>query len=514
MALAALVAVALTAGCSNSGDETSPTTAEAASESTGSANATTTTTAVPSSTIELSALHAVRGDQPAIVDAEGRQVILRGVNVNSLGDYHQGDPEAATVVPVTDSDWADMAAEGFNVVRLLVSWSKLEPERGRFDEAYLDQVADAVDAAAAHGIYTVIDMHQDAWGRYIASPTGVTCPEGSEPSIGWDGAPQWATLTDGASTCNYGSRESAPAVQAAWDSFYANRETIMDELVATWSFVAERFADVEAVAGYDLLNEPNNGTDQAASIAALGTFYDRAIGAIRSAEAGGEISHIAFFETTVSGLPVADDFTDDTNIVFAPHNYGESIGPLPIEGTFDYFATLAARYGTALWVGEYGFFEDSDEAEEKLGRYVAKEDALITAGAAWWQWRQACGDPHSVGRPGGKSAPVQIHLRTNGCPGDVDGGVNPRWACLGRSYPRAAPGRLTELTANCAGTMSLRGTAPEGLQEIVVWTPGNSGDPIVAGDQLSDVRTQSVDGGYVITAAVQGEYSMSISPAP
>jgi hypothetical protein len=40
---------------------------------------------------KLLALHATRGDQPAIIDAPGRQVILRGVKLNSLGDYYQAD---------------------------------------------------------------------------------------------------------------------------------------------------------------------------------------------------------------------------------------------------------------------------------------------------------------------------------------------------------------------------------------------------------------------------------------
>ena len=44
-------------------------------------------------------------------------------------------------------------------------------------------------AAARHGIYSVIDMHQDAWGKYVASPPGTVCPNGTKPDIGWDGAP-------------------------------------------------------------------------------------------------------------------------------------------------------------------------------------------------------------------------------------------------------------------------------------------------------------------------------------
>ena len=66
---------------------------------------------------------------------------------------------------------------GFDVVRLLVSWSKLEPKPGHYNHRYLREIHRAVDAAKARGIYSVIDMHQDAWGKYIASPKGVECPE-------------------------------------------------------------------------------------------------------------------------------------------------------------------------------------------------------------------------------------------------------------------------------------------------------------------------------------------------
>src|SRR4051794_23270914 len=275
---------------------------------------------------KLAVLHATRGSNAAIIDDAGRQVRLRGVNVNSLGDYYQADPRLPAVVPVTDADWADMAKQGFNVVRLLVSWSSLEPARDRFDDAYLGRVHDAVEAASAHGMYSVIDMHQDAWGKFIASPPGVVCAPGSEPAIGWDGAPQWATVTDGADTCQHGSRESSEAVMTAWDSFYTDRDGIMDELVGAWANLAMSFRDDPAVAGYDLLNEPNHGHDAERATTALATFYGKAISAIRSAEmAPGSIQHIAFFETTVFGVPVAPGFTSDDNIVFAPHNYAESI---------------------------------------------------------------------------------------------------------------------------------------------------------------------------------------------
>ena len=149
----------------------------------------------------LPRLHAVRGDHPAIVDEEGRQVILRGINLNSLAEYARANPDFDPVRPLTDDEWDAMAAEGFDAVRLLVSWSRLEPERGRIDESYVDEIRRAVRDAAARDMYTVVDMHQDAWGLDVATPPGVDCASGTEPSTGWDGAPAWATPDARANSC-------------------------------------------------------------------------------------------------------------------------------------------------------------------------------------------------------------------------------------------------------------------------------------------------------------------------
>jgi len=84
-----------------------------------------------------------------------------------------------------------------------------------FDEEYLDRVDAYVTAAADHGIYTVIDMHQDAYSAFIATEDPGECGEGTRPGKGWDGAPEWASITDGLSTCMTDERNSAPAVEAA-----------------------------------------------------------------------------------------------------------------------------------------------------------------------------------------------------------------------------------------------------------------------------------------------------------
>src|SRR3954452_22794776 len=108
----------------------------------------------------LSPLHVVRGGSARIEDGQHRQVLLRGVNTNQLGDYYQADPALPSTVPLTEADFAQMAAVGFDSVRLIVHWSLLEPRRGVFDQTYLDRVRQAVDWAAGHGLYVVLDMHQ------------------------------------------------------------------------------------------------------------------------------------------------------------------------------------------------------------------------------------------------------------------------------------------------------------------------------------------------------------------
>ena len=55
-----------------------------------------------------------------IVDQQGRTVILRGVNVNQLGDYFQGNPAVPSTLPFSRSDLERIAALGLDSVRLIV----------------------------------------------------------------------------------------------------------------------------------------------------------------------------------------------------------------------------------------------------------------------------------------------------------------------------------------------------------------------------------------------------------
>jgi endoglycosylceramidase len=337
--------------------------------------------------------------------------------------------------------------------------------------------------------------------------------------VGWDGAPAWATsLVGTVATCRLAERELSVAVQASFSAFFLDLGGVQAHLVSTWAAVADRFAADPAIAGYDLLNEPNPGLVPGVDdYALLGAFYDRALTAIRAAEtAGGGFDHIGFFEPAVITGPLATPgplpgLVDDANLVYAPHLYNESISLLPgtIEDGFGSAATAAASYGTPFFSGEWGWFGDSAADQPLLERYAAAEDAHLVGGT-WWQWRQACGDPHAV--PGRHQRPS--------CAGRSpfsDGLVvrSPaNLAVLTRAYPRAAPGRLTSVQADVpSGAITVTGTADRAGTSADLWVPARCAAPAVMGTGIGTGAVRAVDGGWRIEVPVTaiGAYRIQVT---
>jgi endoglycosylceramidase len=271
------------------------------------------------------------------------------------------------------------------------------------------------------------------------------------------------------------------------------------------------------VAGYDLFNEPNGVDPMAQSLSGYTAFLSDAVAAIRAGEreAGG-FEHIVFVEPIVlfplpDTLPT-DGFVADDNLAFAPHNYWESISPfLTVEAGMELDQKTAAQLGMPFWVGEYGWWDTGAESVAELRRYAAAEDAAM-AGGAWWQWRQACGDPHSIGMPRGVPDD-QIHLNGVACPSGRDRGLTHEFArVLGRPYPRAAPGTLTSLSSDVdSGRLRLSGTAGPGSKaaRLVVWSPGED-EPTVGGTNVSDVEVEQVRGGFLVRAIAGCSYELEL----
>ncbi len=442
---------------------------------------------------ELPWLHAVRGQDARFADEHGREVLFRGVNVSQLADYWslEGRPENA---PLTAADFAQMRELGFNHVRLLLSWSRLEPRRGELDQAYLDEVAQAVAWAKAEGLYVVLDMHQDAWGKHVAGRPGEACLYGTEPMRGWDGAPEWATLTDGLSRCAlFGIRELSPAVMQAWQSFWLDRDGIQERLVQTWRGVARRFAAEPAVAGYDLLNEPNPGyVPTGAESATIGRFYARAVEAIRTVDD----RHTIFVEPTVvrsAASPVANmpPMPLDDNLAYAPHIYFDQAGA----EASDWEHWLAHKEGLTagalpIWIGEFPML-DRAGGEGYNRTFFERAEA---AGVGWshWVWKETCGNPH---HGYGGVPPSSMHVYD--CEAQTFTGLKQdRVPHLVRAYPLFAPGRLERVTFD-ATTKRFAASgvdAPAGGVPLRVFVPRTvhygGGDPAITTTGLTDVRLE------------------------
>jgi endoglycosylceramidase len=193
------------------------------------------------------------------VDSGGREVILNGIN------YVCKDSSLGYIIPDSESTFRHFREWGMNCIRLGIIWDGVEPSPGKYDEAYLDQVAGQVRWAEENGLYVMLDMHQDLFGVSFS-----------------DGAPAWATITDGQPHAT-GSVWSdsyfiSPAVQHAFDNFWANAPApdgigVQDHYARMWQHIAKRFADTRAVVGYDLMNEPFNGTPGTMILPAILTGY-------------------------------------------------------------------------------------------------------------------------------------------------------------------------------------------------------------------------------------------------
>lgn len=489
------------------------------------------TPAASAPSTRLSALHAVRGDHPRIVDAHGRQVLLRGVNINQLVDFYAPRPNVPVTRPLTEHDFAQIAALGLNVVRLGVSWSRLEPRPGHDDHHYLHRIDQAVAWARRYGIYTVIDMHQDAWNNQ-PTPAGTSCPLGTSPMYGYDGAPAWATHTDGAPRCQFTGRDISPAGDRAFSNFYHDRDGVQDHLVKVWGMLAAHFGADPAVAGFDLLNEPGFGeTPPVTSTLLLGHYDDRALRAIRAAETR---RHLVFIEPSIFWSGTGFDamprgsFTSDPDIVFAPHLYAESITMdaslgLPVMTSIEHGFVRARRTARDLpvWSGEWGFWGDTASVTARLRRYARQADA-DAIGGAYWVWKQACGDPQNGIQPTGDA------LNNVDC---ATGRDLPRDAAavrvLSRAYPRAAPGRITTLRSTpgdrpgerpvgpraftvrgtASGTAS--GGASGGDCELDVWVPGGE-HPRPTATGIDRIKERKVPGGWRVTGCAHGSYRLTI----
>jgi hypothetical protein len=247
----------------------------------------------------------LRTQADRFVDAHGRQVILRGLNLG--GDSKVPFPDGGTQHPTDFANHRDVSfigrpfpladahahfsrirAWGFNCLRLLTTWEAVEHAGpGRYDTAYLDYFAEICRRAGEHGLYVFIDFHQDVWSRMS----------------GGDGAPGWTFEAVGLDFSRFAAADAAhvmqqrfdyasdqdvqasypamswgqnyrmPANAIMWTLFWASKQFtprfliegvpvsdyLQNHLLGAMAQVAQRVAHMSHVIGFDSLNEPGLG---------------------------------------------------------------------------------------------------------------------------------------------------------------------------------------------------------------------------------------------------------------
>lgn len=308
---------------------------------------------------------------------DGRRALLRGAN---LAGAHKNAPyfgfhQAKDYARLRD-DW------GMNTIRFLILWAAIEPEKGVYDDVYLDAVAERVGWARDAGLYVVLDMHQDVYG---------------EGFLG-DGAPRW--------TCDE-SRYAAFKPHAQWflnyldpnviacvDELYASDE-LVQHYIEAWRRVATRLSDNDAVVGFDVMNEPpwGSATMSAFEETTLQGFYEKVVPKVRQVAPG----WVAFLEPGANrNLGVATGLVKFPfgNVVYSPHAYnssaelGNGFDPSARNALLEHISALAEEaksLDAALWIGEYGGTTTSPGISEYMDAGYDGA-ALATAANVYWAY--------------------------------------------------------------------------------------------------------------------------------
>jgi endoglycosylceramidase len=341
--------------------------------------------------------------------------IFRGANVSGRSKF-------APFLPFDDPACFDrLASWGWNAVRLLVMWEGLEPERGIYDDAYLDALKALAVAAGERGLYVIVDFHQDLFSR----------------GLGGDGAPSWATEATKPSEPGrawFFRYLTRPTVGRAFERFWRDDDGLRTSMLACMGRVMRVMSEVPAVIGYDAFNEPMGTVSAllggALERQSLPEFYDACI-RLRDEIDPTRLLFIEPSPFAAFGAPVRLPRMSAPNLVFAPHLYDAaaivgaryvpmlSLFPLSLQR----IERAARRIETPLLIGEFGVLNGVRGG----ARMMEDECRLLDrAFASWTVWHY---NPTDIDWNDEDASIVT-----------PSGGDRPWTGALVRPYPRALAG--------------------------------------------------------------------------
>jgi hypothetical protein len=255
------------------------------------------------------------------------------------------------------ADAAFLGSLGLNCVRIPVNYRHWEDDArpGVIDPRGFAQLDRAIDACAAAGLYSVIDLHAVPGGQ------------------------------------NHHWHSDNPFHRP----LFWRHPQFQDRAVGLWRAIAARYAGRPEVAGYNVLNEP---ADE--SRTALVNFYRRAVAAIREVDP----RHMVFLDGNRYALEFGQFGEPLPNAVYAVHQYpapgAADGGPYPgdtagrrydrdtVAAGFAGVTGYMREHDVPVWVGEFGpVYGAGAERDAQRRRLLADQIAMFEeAGAGWSLW--------------------------------------------------------------------------------------------------------------------------------
>lgn len=237
---------------------------------------------------------------------------------------------------VAEADIAQMAAMGFNCIRVPFNHSLLEDDADPYfyKQSGWDLLDRVIDQCEAHGIYVVLDLH--------SAPGGQS-----------------------------GLFISDPDDRKLWQEDENQNRTI--EL---WRAIALRYKDREIVAGYDLLNEPDFP-----DINKLICLYQNIISSVREVDP----YHMFFIEGNKYAVEFKSfDRPFSRNMAWSFHSY-DLLGINAQIGNFQKAVEAGQKHQVPIWNGEFGA-DDISWTENTVAMF--NNSTFPVSGWIFWPWKK------------------------------------------------------------------------------------------------------------------------------
>jgi endoglycosylceramidase len=317
-----------------------------------------------------------------IVDESGNIVLLRGVNFFGY--------EFGLWSSHTEAGYARIASWGFNVVRLPLAWSYIEPKAGKYDDNYFRLHVDKdIEWAKEYGLYVILDMHQYAWSprfTYIHTAAGLPIwSQSGYPNSAEGEARAKADFWNGVGPNGSPSSSANPSMQ--------------ERFIAMWKYVATRYANETTVAGYDIFNEPDvTRCSSDNKICYLQypqfsqtviAFLERVVDAVRQVDS----HHMFLWETASWEFDPGILAVNRTDVVYSPHYPGGGTGntiflykdKARLEASVKAMMDLSQKWNQPVFLGEWGITFDAPNATDYIDDLASLTDANLV-GWAWWAY--------------------------------------------------------------------------------------------------------------------------------